>query len=48
MVVDEGRDTMSQLKESSVNKEHRPYKPIRIIGTENIIDDPFDDPPKLV
>ncbi|XP_013592734.1 PREDICTED: peptidyl-prolyl cis-trans isomerase CYP59-like [Brassica oleracea var. oleracea] len=46
VVVDEGRDTMSQLKESSVNKEHRPYKPIMIIGME-IIDDPFDDPPKL-
>ncbi|KAF3522525.1 hypothetical protein F2Q69_00048019 [Brassica cretica] len=46
VVVVEGRDTMSQLKESSVNKEHRPYNPIRIIGTE-IIDDPFDDPPKL-
>lgn len=46
MVVDEGRDTMSQLKESPVNKEHKPYKSIIITGTD-IIDDPFDDPPKL-
>ncbi|XP_060573670.1 peptidyl-prolyl cis-trans isomerase-like 4 isoform X2 [Ruditapes philippinarum] len=44
--VAEGFDVLKKLNEAFCDKEHRPYKDIRIYHTI-ILDDPFDDPPGL-
>ncbi|XP_052808947.1 peptidyl-prolyl cis-trans isomerase-like 4 isoform X1 [Mya arenaria] len=44
--VAEGDDVLAKVNESFCDKDHRPYKDIRILHTI-ILDDPYDDPPGL-
>jgi peptidyl-prolyl cis-trans isomerase-like 4 len=45
--VVEGFDTLEKINDSFVNSNGRPLKDIRIRHT-TVLDDPFDDPPRLV
>lgn len=44
--VAEGLEVLSKINETFCDKEHRPYRDIRIYHTV-ILDDPYDDPPDL-
>ncbi|KAF7638153.1 Peptidyl-prolyl cis-trans isomerase [Meloidogyne graminicola] len=44
--VAEGLETVTKLNEELVNEENKPYRDIRIAHTI-ILDDPFEDPPRL-
>ena len=42
----EGLDTLEKLNEELCDDDHKPFRDIRISHTI-ILDDPFDDPPRL-